>query len=87
MASNLEQSFRDLAARHNLHAINIGLLIPNDLRRAGWNVSLQRWRGGVVVGCWQSNGDSIATALAEAIAQVDAPLTDFADNPLPELAA
>lgn len=80
--SALEQSFRDICEAHNLHAVNVGLLIPNDEDGAGWNVSLQRWKDGKVQGCWQSNGATIQQALTDALTQV--PYTfALADEALP----
>jgi hypothetical protein len=83
--SALEQSIRDICARHNLHSFSVGLLIPNDMHGAGWNVSLQRWVDNErSVGCWQASGTSIATALAAAIAEIPV-ASALADEALPDI--
>ena len=87
--TNLEQSFRDICARHNLHSVSVGLLIPNDQHGAGWSVSLQRWDGDAPIPgcCWHVSGASIADALNAAIAEIP-PADALTDEALPaELAA
>ncbi len=85
----LEQSFRDICARHNVHSVSINLLTPNDRCGAGWSVGLQRWDGDEPIpgACWHGSGKSIATALTAAIAEIPR-AASFADEALPiELAA
>ncbi len=70
MATQLEQSFRDICAKHDIHAVSIGILLPNDNRGSAFSVSLQRWIDGHPSGCWQAGGSTIQGALGEAIAQI-----------------